>query len=121
MRPSGKLDHTPLVRLRGPAGEIETDGLIVAARHIHMSPEDAQLSGLSDGDYVDVRLDEGERHTVFSNTLIRVKNGYVTEMHIDTDEANAAGISFQTSGELIINGIRKEADIVSRRNMQLEE
>lgn len=121
VRPSGKLDHTPLVRLRGPAGEIETDGLIVAARHIHMSPEDARSSGLSDGDYVDVRLDEGERHTVFANTLIRVKDGYVTEMHIDTDEANAAGISLQTSGELIINDTRKEADIVSRRNMQLDE
>lgn len=121
IRPSGKLDNTPLVRLRGPAGEIETDGLIIAARHIHMSPDDARLCGLSDGDYVDVRLDEGERSTVFANTLVRVKDGYVTEMHIDTDEANAAGISFQTSGELIINDKRKKADIVFRRNMQLGE
>lgn len=118
IRPSGRLDNTPAIRLRGPGGEIQTHGLIIAARHIHMSPRDAVRLGLQDGDYVDVRL-EGERPTVFANTLVRVKEGYVTEMHIDTDEANAAGISYQTRGQLITNATREEVGIVSRKNLQL--
>lgn len=119
VRPSGKLENTPQIKLRGPAGEVETDGLIVAARHIHVSPEDGRRMGLNDGDYVDVRLDGGERQTVFANTLARVKDGYVTEMHIDTDEANAAGIKFQTTGELVMNDTRKDANIIARRKMAL--
>lgn len=118
VRPSGKLEHTPAIKLRGPAGQIETNGLIIAARHIHMSPEDAQKMELKDGDYVDVRLD-GERGISFANTLVRVKESYVTEMHIDTDEANAAGIAFQTKGELVIDEPCGQADIISRRNMEL--
>jgi acetate kinase len=118
VRPSGKLDHTPMIKLRGPVGQIETNGLIIAARHIHMSLEDAQKMDLKDGDYVDIRLD-GERGISFANTLIRVKDGYVTEMHIDTDEANAAGIAFQTKGELVIDEPCGQADIISRKNMEL--
>jgi acetate kinase len=101
LRPSGMLQDTPLVRLRGPLGEIATDGLIVAARHIHMSPADAVRLGLKDGDYVEMKFGAGERAVVFSHTLIRVKDTYATEMHIDTDEANAAGIAYCTEGDLI--------------------
>lgn len=119
VRPSGKLEGTPKVKLRGTIGEIETNGLIIAARHIHMAPEDATKMGLKDGDYVDVKLGDGERDVSFSNTLIRVKEGYVTEMHIDTDEANAAGISFSTKGELVINETHGEANIVTKKNMEL--
>ena len=118
VRPSGKLDHTPTIKLRGPAGQIETNGLIIAARHIHMSPKDAQKMDLKDGDYVDVKLD-GARGISFANTLIRVKDSYVTEMHIDTDEANAAGIAFHTKGELVIEEPCGQADIISRKNMEL--
>ena len=102
----------------GPAGQIETNGLIIAARHIHMSPKDAQKMDLKDGDYVDVKLD-GARGISFANTLIRVKDSYVTEMHIDTDEANAAGIAFHTKGELVIEEPCGQADIISRKNMEL--
>ncbi len=119
VRPSGKLDGTPRIRLRGPAGEIETNGLIIAARHIHMSPDDAVAMGLKDGDYVDVKLGEGTRDLSFSNTLIRVKDGYFTEMHIDTDEANAAGISMSTRGELVLNDKPGDASIIMRKNMEL--
>ncbi len=119
VRPSGILDNTPTITLRGPAGEVDTNGLIIAARHIHMSPEDATTMGLKDGDYVDVKLGDGGRSIAFSNTLIRVKPGYVTEMHIDTDEANAAGITFSSKGELIRNHIREEAGITAKRNMEL--
>lgn len=120
IRPSGKLDNTPEIILRGPAGELRTDGLIIAARHIHMNPADAECMGLKDGDYVDVRLGNGERGALFSNTLIRVKDSYATEMHIDTDEANAAGIAYRTEGELIINAERREAGITSKIAMKLK-
>lgn len=119
VRPSGKLEHTPVIKLRGTAGEIYTNGLIIAARHIHMNPEDAKNMGLKNDDYVDVRLGDGERGVSFSNTLIRVKESYVTEMHIDTDEANAAGIAFTTKGQLVMNETCEEADIVCRKNMEL--
>lgn len=119
VRPSGKLDNTPTIRLRGRAGELDSNGLIIAARHIHMSPEDADALGLADGDYVDVKLGDGTRDVAFANTQIRVKPGYVTEMHIDTDEANAAGIGFATEGELVLNARRDAANIVARKNMEL--
>lgn len=119
VRPSGKLEGTPRIKLRGTAGEIETNGLIIAARHIHMSPDDARKMGLKDGDYVDVKLGDSDRSVSFANTLIRVKESYVTEMHIDTDEANAAGIAFSTKGELVMNETRGEADIVAKKNMEL--
>jgi acetate kinase len=107
IRDSGKLDGTPTVTVRGPAGEAKTDGIIISARHIHMSPADAKAMRLRDGDYVDVQLGDERRSLTFKNTLIRAKEGYVTEMHIDTDEANAAGIRFQSVGELIKNDNRE--------------
>lgn len=107
VRDSGKLDGTPTITLKGPAGEIQTDGLIIAARHIHMSPKDAATMTLKDGDYVQMHLGDSNRSLVFEHTLIRVKESYVTEMHIDTDEANAAGIQVRTLGELINNEERE--------------
>jgi acetate kinase len=121
VRPSGKLEGTPKIKLRGPAGEIETNGLIIAARHIHMNIEDAAKMGLKDGDYVDVKLGDGARDVSFFNTLIRVKPSYVTEMHIDTDEANAADIAFAAQGELVMNETRGNANIVAKKNMELNE
>src|SRR5690606_16738884 len=101
LRNSGVLDNTPDVRLRGPAGEIVINGLIVAARHIHLNTADALRLGLCDSDLVDVKIDQGERAISFANTLVRVSDTYTTEMHIDTDEANAAGITCRTTGVLI--------------------
>jgi acetate kinase len=105
LRDSGALQDTPRVRLRGPVGEIATSGLIVAARHIHLNAGDAERWHLQSGDHVDVKLDGGERPVVFANTLIRVKDSYVTEMHIDTDEANAAGITGRTTGEVLLDSV----------------
>jgi acetate kinase len=119
LRPSGKIENTPAVRLRGAKGEIETNGLIIAARHIHMSPSDAKTLELEDGDYVNVRVGDGERSVLFSNTRVRVKEGYVTEMHIDTDEANAAGVKTHGEAELVKIPTESAADIVTRKNMKL--
>ena len=103
VRDSGKLDGTPTVRLIGPAGSLDTDGLIIAARHIHTNPRDAARLGLTDGMLVDVHIGDEERGLVFGKTLIRVGANSVTEMHIDTDEANAADIRVQGEGSLVTN------------------
>jgi len=92
VRESGKLDGTPVVTIAGPAGNLVTDGLIIAARHIHTNPTDAARLGLEDGEYVDVRIGDADRGLTFARTLIRVGANSFTEMHIDTDEGNAAGI-----------------------------
>jgi len=101
VRDSGKLDNTPSVRLIGPAGQLETDGLIIAARHIHTNPTDAARLGLHDGMIVDVAIGDEERGLTFGKTLIRVGANSVTEMHIDTDEANAADIRIHGEGSLV--------------------
>lgn len=108
VRDSGKLDDTPMVRLVGPAGSLDTDGLIVAARHIHITPDEAKRLGLANGMLVDVRIGDDERGLVFGKTLIRVSTRAVTEMHIDTDEANAADIRINGEGSLV-PGIRAVA------------
>ena len=77
----------------GPKGAIYLkEGCIVAMRHIHMSPKDAQAAGVKDGDIVSVKADN-ERGTIFNQVKIRVDDSFTLEMHIDTDEANAAKIA----------------------------
>jgi len=101
VRDSGKLDGTPTVRIVGPFGSLDTDGLIVAARHIHTNPNDAERLGLADGMLVDVHIGDEERGLVFGKTLIRVSANAITEMQIDTDEANAADIRVSGEGSLV--------------------
>jgi len=93
VRDSGDLDGTPGIVIIGPKGMVSTKkGVICAKRHIHMSPEDAERFALKDKDEVIVRA-KGERGIVFENVLIRVHDTFVLDFHIDTDEANAAGLS----------------------------
>ena len=87
--------------MTGPAGSIDTDGLIIAARHIHTNPQDAKRLGLVDGQEVAVRIGQGERALTFAGTLVRVGDTSFTEMHIDTDEANAAGLGAGAEGEIV--------------------
>lgn len=101
VRDSGDLDGTPTLTLQGPAGIFSTDGLIIAARHIHANPRDAARLGLVDGAFVDVRVGDEHRGLTFARTLVRVSDNSFTEMHIDTDEANAAGVGGGADGELI--------------------
>jgi len=104
VRLSGDLDGTPRVRLVGPAGVVETDGLIIAARHIHMHPDDAARRGLRDRQEVEVRVTGTGRDMTYSDVIIRVQPNAFTEMHIDTDEANAAGITAGAEGALVADG-----------------
>ena len=93
VRLSGDLAGSAPVTLVGPKGAIYLkEGCIVAMRHIHMSPKDAQAAGVRDGDIVSVKADN-ERGTIFNHVKIRVDDSFTLEMHIDTDEANAAQIA----------------------------
>lgn len=101
VRLSGDHRNTPGITLRGPAGEVTTDsGLICAWRHIHMRPQDAELYGVKHGDLVEVALDTESRDLVLRDVLVRVKSSYALEMHIDTDEANAADLGRNAVGML---------------------
>lgn len=92
LRESGDIRGSAPAILLGPKGTLNLpEGCIVAARHIHMSPADAQSYGVKDGDFISIRFD-GERPTVFEAVKIRVDPSFTLEMHIDTDEANAAHI-----------------------------
>lgn len=93
VRESGDVAGSAPVALVGPKGALYlTEGCIVAKRHIHMSPKDAAQAGVKDGDIVSVKV-ENERGTVFNQVKIRVDGSFTLEMHIDTDEANAAKIA----------------------------
>lgn len=92
VRESGDVKGSAPIAIVGPKGAVYcSEGCIVAARHIHMSPADAAACGVNDGDYVSVKVDN-ERGTTFNNVKIRVDESFTLEMHIDTDEANASEI-----------------------------
>lgn len=92
LRESGDLAGSSPIALVGPKGAVYLEeGLIVAARHIHMSPTNAEAAGLADGDRVCVK-GQGPRGATFDQVLVRVRPDFTLEMHIDTDEANALGI-----------------------------
>lgn len=101
VRMSGKTAGTPGCKLIGPAGEADiSEGVIVAARHLHLSAAQAAMFGLKDGQSVSLRS-EGERAVVFENVIVRAGNGHDMEVHIDTDEANAAAMAGSTMMEVI--------------------
>jgi len=92
LRDSGKLDGSEMVTLVGPRGSVWLkQGLIVAKRHLHLSPADAEEYKVVDGEEVQVCVN-GERALVFAAVTVRVHQDYVAEFHIDIDEANAAGL-----------------------------
>lgn len=101
IRESGNTKGSAPVAVVGPKGAIYLDeGCIVAKRHIHMSPEDAALAGVKDGQIVSVKF-ANERGTIFNNVQIRVDKSFTLEMHIDTDEANACRIKTGDMGILV--------------------
>lgn len=92
LRMSGNIQGTPGIRLVSPFAELDIScGVIVAQRHIHMSPLDALILRVSHGDKVSVAINGDERRLIFDNVAVRVSPDMRLEMHIDTDEANAAG------------------------------
>ncbi|MFV0395539.1 MAG: phosphate propanoyltransferase [Coprobacillaceae bacterium] len=103
VRQSGEITGTPGCKLVGPAGEFEIpEGVIIAKRHIHLTPEDATSFGVEDGQIVSVKVETDGRSLTFGDVVCRVRASFATAMHIDTDEANAAGCSGLVEGTIIV-------------------
>ena len=101
IRESGKIEDSPGGTLVGLHGELEISrGVIVAKRHIHMSPDDASIGGFIDGEECNLEIITEHRSLIFSQTLIRINEKFKLRAHIDTDEANAAGISSPVFGSI---------------------
>lgn len=104
VRLSGDIKGTPGIKITNPknGASIELkEGLIVAKRHIHMTPEDAKRFHVSNGDSVKVKV-FGERPVILEDVDIRVDKNFSTAMHIDYDEANACGYTKETKGMIIV-------------------
>jgi propanediol utilization protein len=93
IRESGDIEGTPGVELITETGSLTLDkGLIVAKRHVHMTPEDANEFGVKDKDIVSVEVESEGRKLIFGDTVVRVSDKFSLAMHIDTDEGNAANV-----------------------------
>lgn len=101
IRESGDIEGTPgIVLVNGDRSVSLNRGLIVAKRHVHMTPEDAEKIGVKNHDIVKVKV-EGARPLIFDDVVIRVSPKFATYMHIDYDEANACGFSKGIRGRII--------------------
>lgn len=102
VRESGDIAGSGACKLVGPKGEIEiSEGVIVAKRHIHMTPADAEAFGVEDKQIVSVKVDSDERSLIFGDVVVRVSEKFALAMHIDTDEANAVLAPAGVMGEVI--------------------
>ncbi len=103
VRESGDIAGSGKCTLKGPCGEVElSEGVIIAKRHIHMTPEDAAEFDVKNGDIVKVVVDSGKgRKTIFDDTVIRISDKFALAMHIDTDESNACAGSGEVYGEIV--------------------
>ena len=102
VRESGRLEGTPGIQISGPAGEITIErGVVRALRHIHMQPSEADSMRIRNGEKISVRL-VGDRSTICEGVLIRATETSALEMHIDTDEANSAGLPAESMGQMLV-------------------
>ncbi|MEM8594525.1 MAG: acetate/propionate family kinase [Pseudomonadota bacterium] len=106
IRDSGRIKDSAPITLEGPNGTVHlAEGLICARRHIHMHPDDAAYFNVADKDEVEIAIVGGPRDLIYGDVLVRVSPGYKLEMHIDTDEANAAELNRNTSGAIIYTDV----------------
>ena len=99
IRESGDIAGSGSCKLVGPKGEVElTEGVIAAMRHLHITPEDAAAMGVQDKQIISVETNCNGRALTFGDVVVRVSDKFATRMHIDTDEANAAGIVGEVEG-----------------------
>ncbi|MCF7923832.1 MAG: phosphate propanoyltransferase [Candidatus Izimaplasma sp.] len=102
IRESGDIAESAKCTIVGPKGKVELDeGLIVAKRHIHLTPEDAQKFGVNDKQVVAVKIKTENRSTILDDVIIRVRDDFKSAMHIDTDEGNAVGITGEQYGIIL--------------------
>lgn len=102
IRESGDIVGTPGCKLVGPCGEVEiSEGVIVAKRHIHMTPADAAALGVADKQIVWVKVQTPDRSAILGDTVVRVSDKFSLAMHIDTDESNAVFGGRDLMGEIV--------------------
>ncbi|MCL2018421.1 MAG: phosphate propanoyltransferase [Oscillospiraceae bacterium] len=102
IRESGDVAGTPGCKLVGPAGEYEiAEGVIIAKRHVHMTPKFADEHGFSNGEIINIKIEGTGRDAVLGDVVCRVKETFSEAAHIDTDESNAVNASFDMMGELV--------------------
>ncbi|MDO4944250.1 MAG: phosphate propanoyltransferase [Ruminococcus sp.] len=102
IRESGDVAGSGACKLVGPCGEVEVkEGVIVAKRHIHMTPADAEAFGVENGEIVAVKIESADRTAILCDTVVRVSPSYALAMHIDTDESNAVGAGREQYGEIV--------------------
>ncbi|MGN0633667.1 MAG: phosphate propanoyltransferase [Oscillospiraceae bacterium] len=102
VRESGDVAGSGACKLVGPCGEVEvSEGVIVAKRHIHLTPADAEELGVTNGEIVAVKINSADRSAILCDTVCRVSENYARAMHIDTDESNAVGAGREQMGEIV--------------------
>lgn len=102
VRESGDIAGSGACKLVGPKGEVELkEGVIVAKRHVHMTPEDAENYGVKDKQVVSVKIESPERSLVFGDVVVRVSPKFKLAMHIDTDESNAVMAGRDATGVIV--------------------
>ena len=102
LRISGDVANTPGLQVLGPAGSVTLpSGVITARRHIHINPEEARQLDLQDGQIVRVKVDSDGRGLIFGDVSVRVAPDFRLELHLDTDEANAAGVTSSSFAEIV--------------------
>ena len=102
VRESGDIAGSGACKIVGPCGEVEiAEGVIVAKRHIHLTPADAEELGVKDKDVVWVRMDTDGRSAVLGDVVCRVHENFARAMHIDTDESNAVSAPRELYGEIV--------------------
>jgi acetate kinase len=102
LRVSGDLQGTPGISLVGPAGQVcISHGVVTQQRHIHMTPDDAQRLGVRERQCVSVAIDSNGRDLAFADVIVRVSPAYRLELHLDTDEGNAAGVADGATARLV--------------------
>jgi acetate kinase len=115
LRESGDLAGTPGIVIEGPAGAVTLEhGVVCALRHIHMNPADAAVLGLKDQDRVEVAVESQDRRLIFGDVIVRVSPEYRLELHLDTDEGNAAGLRREQAG-LLLTQTEGRASVLKRR------
>ena len=102
VRESGDIAGTPGCTIKGPAGEVTIkEGVIVAKRHIHLTPETAEKLGVKNKDTVWVKCNTNGRAAILGDVVVRVSDKFADAMHIDTDESNAISATPNLTGEII--------------------
>ena len=102
IRESGDIKGSAGCKLVGPAGEVEiAEGVIIAKRHLHTTPEDAEKLGVADKEIVSLKIEGGERSMILGDLVVRVSPKFATAVHLDTDEANAGALSGEVWGEIV--------------------